>query len=59
MITAASMLLPLVDVLGFHSPMGLVIAMLACAAGGFMVFMEMMIFLGSGFYFRNETGGGI
>lgn len=38
MITAASMLLPLVDVLGFHSPMGLVIAMLACAAGGFMVF---------------------
>lgn len=38
MITAASMLLPLVDVLGFNSPMGLVIAMLACAAGGFMVF---------------------
>lgn len=38
MITAASMLLPLVDVLGFNSPIGLVIAMLACAAGGFMVF---------------------
>ena len=38
MITAASMLLPLLDVLGFNSPMGLVIAMLACAAGGFMVF---------------------
>ena len=38
MITAASMLLPLIDVLGFNSPMGLVIAMLACAAGGFMVF---------------------
>ncbi|MDY4800239.1 MAG: GntP family permease, partial [Fusobacterium mortiferum] len=34
MITAASMLLPLLDVLGFNSPMGLVIAMLACAAGG-------------------------
>lgn len=38
MITAASMLLPLVDVLGFNSPIGLVIAMLACASGGFMVF---------------------
>lgn len=38
MITAASMLLPLIDVLGFNSPMGLVIAMLACASGGFMVF---------------------
>ena len=38
MITAASMLLPLIDVLGFNSPIGLVIAMLACAAGGFMVF---------------------
>ena len=38
MITAASMLLPLIDVLGFNSPMGLVIAMLACAAGGFMIF---------------------
>ena len=40
MITAASMLLPLLDVLGFNSPMGLVIAMLACAAGGFMVFSD-------------------
>ncbi len=38
MITAASMLLPLLDTLGFNTPMGLVIAMLACAAGGFMVF---------------------
>lgn len=38
MVTAASMLLPLVDVLGFNSPIGLVIAMLACASGGFMVF---------------------
>jgi len=38
MITAASMLLPLIDVLGFNSRIGLVIAMLACAAGGFMVF---------------------
>lgn len=38
MITAASMLLPLVDVLGFNTPIGLVIAMLACASGGFMVF---------------------
>lgn len=38
MITAASMLLPLIDVLGFNSPIGLVIAMLACAAGGFMIF---------------------
>lgn len=38
MITAASMLYPLLDVLGFASPMGRVIAMLACAAGGFMVF---------------------
>lgn len=38
MITAASMLLPLIDVLGFNSPIGLVIAMLTCAAGGFMVF---------------------
>ena len=38
MITAASMLLPLLDILGFNTPMGLVIAMLACAAGGFMVF---------------------
>ncbi len=38
MITAASMLLPLVDVLGFNTPIGLVIAMLSCAAGAFMVF---------------------
>ncbi|MPN41231.1 hypothetical protein SDC9_188773 [bioreactor metagenome] len=38
MITAASMLLPLLDILGFTTPIGLVIAMLACAAGGFMVF---------------------
>ena len=38
MITAASMLLPLMDVLGFTSPIGRVIAMLACASGGFMVF---------------------
>jgi GntP family gluconate:H+ symporter len=38
MITAASMLLPLIDILGFNTPIGLVIAMLACAAGGFMVF---------------------
>ncbi len=38
MITAASMLLPLIDVLGFNTPIGLVIAMLACASGGFMVF---------------------
>lgn len=38
MITAASMLLPLLGVLGLNSPMGVVIAMLACASGGFMVF---------------------
>lgn len=38
MITAASMLLPLIGVLGFDSPIGLVIAMLACASGAFMVF---------------------
>ena len=38
MITAASMLLPLIGILGFDSPIGLVIAMLACASGGFMVF---------------------
>lgn len=38
MITAASMLLPLLDILGFVTPIGRVIAMLACAAGGFMVF---------------------
>jgi len=38
MIAAASMLLPLLDVLGLATPMGRVIAMLACASGGFMVF---------------------
>lgn len=38
MITAASMLLPLVGVLGLDSPIGTVIAMLACASGAFMVF---------------------
>ena len=38
MITAASMLLPLLDTLGFATPIGRVIAMLACASGGFMVF---------------------
>lgn len=32
------MITPLLDVLGFASPMGRVIAMLACAAGGLMVF---------------------
>lgn len=38
MVTAATMITPLLDVLGFVSPMGRVIAMLACAAGGLMVF---------------------
>lgn len=38
MITSASMLLPLLDVLGFASPVGRLVAMLACAAGGFFVF---------------------
>ena len=38
MVTAATMVTPLMDVLGFASPMGRVIAMLACAAGGLMVF---------------------
>ncbi|MDR2478997.1 MAG: GntP family permease [Treponema sp.] len=38
MITAASMLMPLLATLGFDSTMGRVIAMLACAAGGMMVF---------------------
>lgn len=38
MITAASMLVPLLGVLGIDSPIGLVIAMLACASGAFMVF---------------------
>lgn len=38
MVTAATMITPLIDALGFGSPMGRVIAMLACAAGGMMVF---------------------
>lgn len=38
MITAASMLLPLTGILGFDTPIGLVIAMLACSSGAFMVF---------------------
>lgn len=38
MVTAATMIAPLLDILGMNTPMGLVIAMLACAAGGFMVF---------------------
>lgn len=38
MVTAATMITPLIDVLGFSSPMGRIIAMLACAAGGLMVF---------------------
>ncbi len=38
MVTSATMITPLLDVLGFASPMGRVIAMLACAAGGMMVF---------------------
>ena len=38
MVTAATMITPLIDVLGFGSPMGRIIAMLACAAGGMMVF---------------------
>lgn len=38
MITAASMLVPLLDILGLNTPIGLVIAMLACASGGFMIF---------------------
>ena len=33
MVTAATMITPLIDVLGFGTPMGRVIAMLACAAG--------------------------
>jgi GntP family gluconate:H+ symporter len=32
------MLAPMLDALGFGTPMGTVIAMLACASGGFMVF---------------------
>ena len=38
MVTAASMLAPILGVLGISSPMGLVIAMLACASGGSMIF---------------------
>lgn len=38
MVTAATMIVPLLDILGFASPMGRIIAMLACAAGGLMVF---------------------
>lgn len=38
MVTSATMIFPLLDVLGFASPMGHIIAMLACAAGGMMVF---------------------
>lgn len=38
MVTAATMITPIIEVLGFGSPMGRVIAMLACAAGGLMVF---------------------
>ena len=38
MVTAATMISPLLDVLGMVTPMGRVIAMLACAAGGFMVY---------------------
>lgn len=38
MVTAATMISPLMEVLGFGTPMGRVIAMLACAAGGMMVF---------------------
>lgn len=38
MVTSATMITPLLDVLGFASPMGRVVAMLACAAGGLMVF---------------------
>jgi GntP family gluconate:H+ symporter len=38
MITAASMLLPLLGTLGFDTPLGRVVAMLACAAGGMMIF---------------------
>lgn len=38
MVTAATMLNPLLDALGFASPMGRLVAMIACAAGGFMVF---------------------
>jgi GntP family gluconate:H+ symporter len=38
MVTAATMLSPLLDALGFAGPMGRLVAMISCAAGGFMVF---------------------
>lgn len=38
MVTSATMITPLLSALGFATPMGRVIAMLACAAGGLMVF---------------------
>ncbi|MEW8996201.1 GntP family permease [Clostridium sp.] len=38
MVTAATMLAQVLEPLGMTSPIGRVIAMLACAAGGFMVF---------------------
>lgn len=38
MVTAASMLAPLLDVLGMATPLGRVLAMLACASGGAMLF---------------------
>lgn len=38
MVTAASMLAPLLEVLGMATPMGRVLAMLACASGGAMLF---------------------
>lgn len=38
MVTAATMVAPLLEAFGMATPMGRVIAMLACAAGGFMVF---------------------
>ena len=38
MVTAATMLAQVLEPLGMASPMGRVVAMLACAAGGFMVF---------------------
>ena len=38
MVTAATMVAPLLEAFGMATPMGRVIAMLACAAGGFLVF---------------------
>lgn len=38
MVTAASMLAPLLEILGLTTPLGRVIAMLACASGGSMLF---------------------